>query len=424
MLNKKRNLVTSMLSCILHYNTFTLITLLTLLCHSTLVAGDIDAKGYVAEGIQRVMILFKGKPFPDPTRNFTNYFHISVFLDGRWRLEIEDFADRYSRSSDSKFGSPVGSTARTVLTYDGKDCYYVREERNPKGDSNDGAEFIPYPAYVSTGSMPLVPNFPDDGRGVIWIGFLGGGYLRALKTTSIPLPWKSPRVSLLAYGFRFDYKADSAPPYTAREVSFYRDHSFDLGEAAELDRPELDAPKDAATAKDLKEQLQLRKTAFPEGFLIARHELRASTNFHGWDVPLEFVLNRYDPYRTNAPFFHTITVTNLTLMESAVSLQPILPYRALVEDSRFRMRDHQHTLNEIRYSLGPTNVWPETNDVVLAKQFRTISMASYRINYSIENLKKWLAITMFLGLIALVPYMFWKRNKPTEAQPVGKDKLN
>jgi hypothetical protein len=331
--------------------------------------------GCCAIGELRVNRYFNGKPFHDPVRNFTNGFKICIASDGRWRLELEDTI----RSPGDDPRTMGGGVPVSVMAYDGSDVFYVRDQTVEK----NGSELLKHSSYISSGPQLLAPNFARDGRQFIWIGFLGGRYFQDYPTANIPLPWKSARMSLLAYGFESSYTYSEEFPTLLSSLELVRDETLDLSEDDELGRETFDVPLDSSAAQLAIEELGWRNSGWANSQRAGQYTLIQATNFAGIEVPLAFRLDRTDPLRTNSPIVYECIVNKVAHFEPKVdSFRPSVTHTTIVEDSRFRHRDGSLAVNFIVYEMKAGDKWKSVSDATLTGIFdnakQTLTKYDYR----------------------------------------------
>lgn len=367
---------------------------------SDVIPEKTDVFGYVAEGYQCVE--------NDSSSDYTNFFTVNVYCDGKWNIHIIDDNDRWPRFRDDK--TPKNLPVSIQMTYDGVDTYYVRDVKYVDPQNNK-TNYVPHSSYISQGALPLATGYSDDGRGVIWFAFMGGAYMNTLKTNTFLLPWKSPRTSLFAYGFRYEARKNAEKPFTLSDAQFYRDTSLDLTEDEELSRPLLDTPRNWDQVKDLKTQLKLRNQLWKNGDRACVYTVNQMTNIAGMDIPLECVLERSSGLSANPVTRHHLVVTNVyTLNDNSIQL-PATPYARMVKDSRFRYRDGNVSKDQIMYSIDKgTNRWLQTNDVNLQRQFQSSSPRSSINNLKLELLKRYSIVTVLILSAIIIPYYLYRKS--------------
>jgi hypothetical protein len=273
------------------------------------------------------------------------------------------------------------------------------------------------PAYISGGNYPFVPWEEQKRAHILWLVFGAGKYLHDSGTNIMPLPWIPARWSLLSYGFRVEDKLSPEFPYVPEELQFVRDYKLDLpSDALEMERPELDSPSGDVWIKKWKGELQERKVYWTNGFVAGRLESSDFTNRNGLVIPMAFSFKAFHPrWIHKLRWQYDGVITNITDLSASESFQPPIISVVGAEDSRFRFRNANKTLDGINYPVTATNRWPPHDSPDKQKQMQAglaSSEVSARFVYSDVRNKRILIIAiLMLFALSLPAFLYWSAKK-------------
>jgi len=328
----------------------------------------------------------------------TNYFQVSISSGGQYLIKVH----------------PLNEEGDTFyLTYDGTDTFFVRYREatvdvNQKIIDRESIEKKVNPAYISSGNYPFVPWDEQKRAHILWLVFGAGEYLHNSGTNTMLLPWIPARWSLLSYGFHVEDKLSAELPYIPKELQFVRDYKLDLAsDSLEMERPELDSPSGDPWIKKWKSELQERRKNWTNGFVAGKLESGDFTNQNGLSIPLSFSFQAFHPQWVHKlRWKYDGIVTNVTSLTSGESFQPPIISVVGAEDSRFRFRDANKSLDGVNYPVTATNSWPP-HDSLDKQKLLQAGLASREVSarfvYGDVRNKRIIIITMVMIFALSLP---------------------
>jgi hypothetical protein len=303
---------------------------------------------------------------------------------------------------------------RTIYHYDGTNVYRVRVSRedpaaaaaleklraNPRVETlkrlmeqqDDSGSSGPIVLTITPGGHPL----DDGGANTPWLAFCSGSYLR-LPERLLPRSGGHGRDSPGAFGY-------------TDQTSTFED---ELGLPARVELFASTALLKAEPTRDTLNRFTAQRARLrhqptvlmPEGFLTARYEVIAHTNFGGWTIPTHFAYEQFLPGPDGEPW-RTVALNGIV-----TSLRPAARPSAVVSPDKvytvvdYRFRHQKRLVDSIRYPLTNAIV-PPVEDPVLQESFRAAVAAAPVDPFYQGRIGRWIAYALLIFLLTAVP-VFW-----------------
>jgi hypothetical protein len=283
------------------------------------------------------------------------------------------------------------------------------------------ASFTPPPAHASltnhlsgticAGSIPLNNNVYTM---CPWFAFCSGSLFAERKAGDlIPAPWGAPRVFAIDSIFEPEVAVFDGVPHLPKECQF---------RVSDLLKTKILATNWADLAD--KDEMRLQFKPYHEGFLGGVYRVIATTNFAGFEIPLEFDCKRFIPADKSALFKPSGnsnswlgqeikgTVESIS-MRYLDSTQPPIPAGKQIDVSDMRLRDLQARVNGFGYAIT-NGIWPVEVAQGVARKFEDrrhvpILPTSTLPNVPVRRRAVWVVILLLT--VAPVVFLFLFRKK-------------
>lgn len=198
-----------------------------------------------------------------------------------------------------------------------------------------------------------VPAERPSGVSYLWLAFASGKYFEKVTNNFIKPIWVLDDPQLLKEGFtvKSDFTLAAQRPYLPTHIVYWNDGNYRVG----------------PTSANSKRMVYAAPPPFNVGYTNAIYESLSSTNFEGWEIPIEFKFTRYFisgdklAIRTEA----IGKVESLLPSPKIQKLRPSFIGEAFIHD--FRFSRSIPPVNIVRYHARDGN-WPEIED--LQKEYK------------------------------------------------------
>jgi hypothetical protein len=220
------------------------------------------------------------------------------------------------------------------------------------------------PLTITPGSHPL----DDGGANLPWLAFCSGRYLR-VPGRIVPRAGADIRHYPGAFGFQdqtVTFDDSLGLPYKLELFA-----SLKLLQQATVHHSLIRAGSPGRLQLALSPNISA-----PQGFLAARYEALAETNFAGWNLPVKFKYEQFLPLETGQ------SITTVILLGEVTSIhRSIYPPSSIVSSEKrysvvdYRFRHHRKLVDEIHYILDKSEVKP-SSDPELQRIYRAAVAAA------------------------------------------------
>ena len=221
----------------------------------------------------------------------------------------------------------------------------------------------------------------------------------------IPLPWRNPRFTPEAYGYKWTIRPSNDGRFAA-DCVVTRDKSLDLPDKQEFLRPELVYPTSIAM-RNKYEMYKGRRLWVTNGFVVARYSCTNWYLTNGWSVPKASTANFYwadgGQYCPNTWFEGSVVSTSILFLRGPIEFpKPKVP--TAVVDFRYRRFNGARLFRGAQYTLKAGESWRSARDPVLLAEAEHFLQHGPRY----DDLDHWKRTVVWMLIVALValPWAF------------------
>jgi hypothetical protein len=315
-----------------------------------LLAQNVQAEQYVEVNAEiRITAFLLGEKHPDSVRGYT-FSTQCIIGTNKWLIQSD--AARLAEVKWYFDGTNVYKSSRAIAGTPKE----IEDQMKARG-------YQPTPFEVAKSNITITvgPDFAgypsgDESVNLPWLAFCSGGYLRNLNRV-VPVPVTALGNAPDALAYYDETQCFEDPLGLPRSMVLFTSEALFR---ASLERSEFRGNRDPAVWK--------RAGWLPgEGHVKFQYSVLASTNFHGWNLPLEFEFVQFAPVQDGG-WGVKIRGAGVTKYMSLTGEPQNLfrpEFTQTVVDRRFR--DERVRLDALRYRGHESSV-PPTNDAVLQQK--------------------------------------------------------
>ncbi|MCF7707874.1 MAG: hypothetical protein K9N52_03125 [Verrucomicrobia bacterium] len=293
---------------------------------------------------------------------------------------------------------------------DGNALYqmYPADDNKTKDNNNIKLIIIPHSYYT--------PQLDYLGMSLPWITY---GLTKRVAGPNIPIPWRSPKYNVDAYGFRWEYEFKNRYCNT---IKIYRDTSYDKDNITnELLRPQTLYPRSVHEYNSKKMSLKIRK-AVDDGYNVTEYRCSEWMNVGSKNIPkvsmLKSKLYGYVKHPYNTLIEH-LRATNALISNDNINIKnayvDLAGKNIIVHDYRYRKLEGKHLYRRAEYTLEPGEPWKGANDPeILAERAEYLESGPEYDDYvTYPHYVSWITMGLIITTPAVI-YLIWRRRRRYE----------